>query len=241
MTPASRSRSSWEGPSMRGMTRRPIAVLSLAVVSVLTLSATRSAGQTRIERPAGAPPSRLAKPRVEPLSDAQWTDVHRGLIAKYLSSGERPGNAFKTLLHVPALVDSIMEFQNYLTRDSILEVRHREILILRTAWLHGNEYIWSQHAPIARKAGLSSDDVRRVAQGPDTLGWPPIEAELLRLADQLVRNSFVNDATWKSVSAAYDMHHMMDAVMTVAQFTTESLLYNSWGVQPDDWVTAVNR
>src|SRR4029434_11152011 len=37
------------------------------------------------------------------------------------------------------------------------------------------------------------------------------------------------------------MHHMMAAVMTVAQCTTESLLYNSWGVQPDDWVTAVNR
>jgi 4-carboxymuconolactone decarboxylase len=85
------------------------------------------------------------------------------------------------------------------------------------------------------------DRVHRVAQGPDTLGWPPIEAELLRLADQLVRNSFVNDATWKSVSAAYDMYHMMDAVMTVTQFTTESLLDNSWGVQPDDWATAAGR
>ena len=226
---------------MRGMRHRPIVLLSLVVVSVLPLSVTQSAGQTRIERPAGARPIRLAKPRVEPLPDAQWADVHRGLIAKYLSPGERPGNAFKTLLHIPALIDSIMEFQNYLTRDSSLEVRHREILILRTAWLHGNEYLWSQHAPIARTAGLSSDDVRRVARGPDTRGWSPIEAELLRLADQLVRNSFINDATWKSVSATYDTYHMMDAVMTVAQFTTESLLYNSWGVQPDDWATEADR
>jgi alkylhydroperoxidase family enzyme len=226
---------------MRVISRHPVALLPLAIVSVLTLSPPPVAGQTRIERPAGARPIRLAKPRVEPLPDAQWTDVHRGLIAKYLSSGERPGNAFRTLLHIPALVDSIMELQNYLTRDSSLDARHREILILRTAWLHGNEYLWSQHAPIAMKAGLSADDLRRVAQGADTPGWAPIEAELLRLADQLVRNSFVNDATWKRLSASYDMFHMLDAVMTVTQFTTESLLYNAWGVQPDDWASAASR
>jgi alkylhydroperoxidase family enzyme len=134
-----------------------------------------------------------------------------------------------------------MEFQNYLSRGSSLDARHREILILRTAWLHGSEYIWSYHAPIAGKAGLSSADLRRIAQGPDAPGWTLIEATLLRMADQLVLNSFVNDATWKSLSARVDMHHMMDAVMTVAQYTTEALLYNSWGVQRDDWAAADDR
>ena len=37
-----------------------------------------------------------------------------------------------------------------------------------------------------------------------------------------------------TLSADYDMFHMLDAVMTVAAFTTASLMYNSLGVQPDD-------
>jgi alkylhydroperoxidase family enzyme len=111
------------------------------------------------------------------------------------------------------------------------------MLILRTAWLLNNDYVWSEHAPVARKAGLTSEELRRIAQGPDAKGWEPFEATLLRLADQLFRNSFINDATWKALSAAYDMYHLMDAVMTVTDFTTVSLMYNSLGIQPDERAT----
>jgi hypothetical protein len=74
--------------------------------------------------------------------------------------------------------------------------------------------------PAARAAGLCTDDVRRVAEGPDARGWQPFEATLLRLADQLFRNSFVNDAAYKALTAEYDLHHTMDAIMTVNNFTT---------------------
>jgi hypothetical protein len=94
--------------------------------------------------------------------------------------------------------------------------------------------VWSEHAAIARKAGFTSDQLRRIAQGPDAKGWDALEATLLRLADQMFRNSSVNDATWKALAASYDMYHLMDAVMTVTDFTTISLMYNSLGVQPDE-------
>jgi alkylhydroperoxidase family enzyme len=80
---------------------------------------------------------------------------------------------------------------------------------------------------------LTTEEIRRIAQGPDAKGWDPLEAALLRLADQLFRNSSVTDAMWNALSASYDMYHLMDAVMTVTDFTTTSLLYNSLGVQPD--------
>src|SRR6202040_348623 len=78
---------------------------------------------------------------------------------------------------------------------------------------------------------------RRIAQGPDGGGWDSFERTLLQMADQLYRNSSVDDATWKSLSAQYDLEHLMDAVETVNHFTFLSLLYNSLGVQPDDGLT----
>ena len=195
----------------------------------------REGGQVIPARPGGARQVQLRKPRLSPLAEAQWTDVHKQLAAKYLPN-ERAGNGFRTLLNVPELVDGMMPFQNYITRDSSLSARHREILILRTGWLVGSEYVWAEHAAIAKAAGVTRDELRRIAQGPDA-GWDPFEATLLRMADQLFRNSYVNEATWKALAASYDMYHLMDAVMTVTEFTTVSLMYNSLGVQLDEGVT----
>jgi len=226
---------------MRAVKLRSLATMCVAS-ALLVWSALPTAGQNRTggqaipDRPGGARPVRLTAPRVAPLPEVQWTDVHKQRVAKYLPV-ERPGNGMGTLLTVPELVDGMMPFQNYITRDSSLSPRHREILILRTAWLLNNEYVWSEHAAIARKAGLTSDQLRRVAQGPDARGWDAFEATLLRLADQLFRNSSVTDATWKALASAYDMYHLMDAVMTVTDFTSVSLMYNSLGVQPDEGAT----
>lgn len=162
-----------------------------------------------------------------------WSDEQKQLVAKY-APNEVADNALKTLLNIPALVEGMMPFQTYISRDSSLSPRHRELLILRTAWLLNNEYVWSEHAPIARRAGFTPAEIRRIAQGPDAAGWDPFEANLLRTADQLFRNSSVNDTTWKALAASYDMYHLMDAVMTVTDFTTVSLMYNSLGVQPDE-------
>jgi 4-carboxymuconolactone decarboxylase len=224
---------------MRVMKAQPLLMVCVALV---VAAPTRMAGQARAggkaipDRPGGTRPARLTKPRIAPLPEAQWTDVHKQLVAKYSPDG-RAGNGIKTLLNVPQLVDGMMPFENYITRDSSLSPRHREILILRTGWLLGNEYVWSEHAAIARKAGLTAAELRRIAQGPDANGWDPFEATLLRAADQLFRNSSVNDATWKALAASYDLYHLMDTVMTVTDFTTVSLMYNSLGVQPDEGVT----
>jgi alkylhydroperoxidase family enzyme len=196
----------------------------------------RTAELTIPSPPGNSRPPYLAKARIAPLEESQWTDVHRKLVAKYVPVG-KAGNDIKTLLNVPLLVDGMMPFQNYITRDSSLTPRHREILILRTAWLFGQQYVWSQHAPIARTAGLTADDLRRIAQGPNQRGWEPFEATLLRLTDELFRNSSITDATWKALSASYDMFHMMDAVMTVTDFATASLMYNALGIQPDEGAT----
>ena len=207
----------------------------LAVVSASVATSGQASRANAIpDRPGGARPARLSSPRLAPLAEAQWTGVHKGIVAKYVADG-RPGNALRTLLNIPELSDNLMTFQVYLIKDSTLSPRHREILILRTGWLLNNDYLWSEHVPVARQAGLTADEVRRVAEGPDARGWPPFEATLLRLADQLFRNSFVNDAVYKALIAEYDLHHTMDAIMTVNNFTTLGLMYNALGIQPDSW------
>ena len=192
--------------------------------------------QANVEPPGSRQPRAPAKPRVQPLPEAQWTDAHRQLVAKY-SRDNRADNALRTLLHLPPLVDAVMPYTIYVADESTLSPRHRSILMLRAAWLAGNQPLWATYAPRARSAGLTAAEIRWIAEGPDASGWDPFEATLLRLADQLYRNSSVTDATWKALSASYDLLHMMDAVETANHVIVLSMLYNSLGVQPDEGTT----
>jgi alkylhydroperoxidase family enzyme len=186
--------------------------------------------------PTDRQPASLSKPRISPLAEAEWQPVHKELIAK-VSPKRRVGNQLGTLLRIPRIVEGAMPFTNYLTDDSSLTPRHRHILILRTAWLCGSQAIWSSQATRARSEGMTAEEIRGLAAGPDAPGLDPFERTLLQAADQLYINSSINDATWKALASQYDMFHLMDAVETVNHFTFLALLFNSLGVQPDEGTT----
>ena len=214
--------------------RKMHALVGLTALAACVLMMNVGTGaQATIEAPGARRPLAPSKPRITPLPEAEWTEVQRGLAAKYGANG-RADNALRTLLHSPDLVDGVMPYTNYLSDESTLSPRHRELLILRVAWLCANPSIWATHAARARSAGFTAAEIRRIAQGPDASGWDPFEATLLRLADQLFRNSAVNEATWRALSANYDMFHQIDAVETAGHFIMLAMMYNSFGVQPDE-------
>jgi 4-carboxymuconolactone decarboxylase len=214
------------------MQKRAVLMFVGCTLSILTPLKT-GATSAIPDRPGRTQPVALTSPRMAPVPEAQWTGAQREVAAKY-SRGGRADNALKTLLNVPEVVEALMPFTNYLTDESTLSPRHRELLMLRTAWLCGNQFLWAAHTAVGRKIPLTDGEIRRIAQGPDVPGWDPFEATLLRMADQLYRNSFVNDAIWKTLAAKYDVPQLIDAVETVNHFTILSLLYNSLGVQPDE-------
>ena len=180
--------------------------------------------------------SPLAEARVPPLPEIEWTVEQRAVSELYSETGDL-GNALSTMLRVPELAEVVYPFLKYTSYDSTLDPRHRELLILRVAWLAQNAYIWTDHAQAAQEAGLNGADIHRVALGPDADWDDTSEKLLLQFADELFRNSSVTDATWTTLSEQFDLYNMMDAVMTVAEFTTLSMLFNSLGVQPDSGAT----
>ena len=179
---------------------------------------------------------RSSEPRVPPLPEAEWTAEQRALVQMYAPDAI-PGNALRTLLRVPALANRVMPLLTYVAHDSTLSPRHRAILILRTAWLTQSANLWATHASRADEAGITDDELRRVAEGPNE-GWSEFESTLIHLADELFRNSSVTDATWDRLSGEYDVYNLVDAVVTVSETTAQAVLFNSLGIQPDDNRTA---
>jgi alkylhydroperoxidase family enzyme len=175
-------------------------------------------------------PTRGVQPRIAPVPDAERTDEQRTIVAQLAGAGA-PTNALLTYLRHPALAKNLMPFERYIESDSTLEPRHRELLILRTAWLCRSNYVWAHHAEAARKVGIATDELTRIARGPEAAGWTPFEATLLRAADELHVSAFVSDTTWRALAERYDTPRLMDAVFTVAEFTMVAGTVNSAGVE----------
>jgi alkylhydroperoxidase family enzyme len=173
---------------------------------------------------------RLKQPRVSPRPESDWDDGAREVLEPLRSFGPLL-NIFGTLAHHPALLKRWMVFGNHVLAKSTLPAREREILILRIGWLCQAEYEWGQHAAIGRQCGLSDEEIRRIAEGPEAPGWSSFDATLLRAADELHGDAFLSDATWKELSARYSTEQMIDVVFTVGQYNLVSMALNSLGVQ----------
>jgi alkylhydroperoxidase family enzyme len=158
-----------------------------------------------------------AAPRLVPHAAAELGDAERSLIEDFAELGMR--NAVATYARYPALAGAMLPYTEYLLSQSKLPPRDRELLWLRTAWLTRSDYIWAQRAPAARRAGLSEDDLRRIALGPDAPGWSAFDAALLRAADELHVDAFVSDATWAVLARRYDADQLTDALYGVGEIT----------------------
>jgi alkylhydroperoxidase family enzyme len=172
--------------------------------------------------------SGLPAPRVAPLPPSRWTAVHREVVAR-LGEGDRIDPLFATLLHVPEMVDAVAPMTRYITEASTLTPSQRLLAALRTAWLNRNDALWAMHAwrvdRDQRVIGLATGRV----EDPDGTS-----RSLLRLADELVLNASVNDATWASLAGEHEVTWMMDAVETVAHVTFLCCLAGAFGVRPPD-------
>jgi alkylhydroperoxidase family enzyme len=176
---------------------------------------------------------RLSEPRVQPLEPDEWDDKTREVMAPFAGQG-RVFNVFKTLAHHPDLLRRWLVFANHVLGKSTLAVRDRELVILRIGYLCQAGYEWGQHVEIARRAGMSDEEIRSAKTGPDTPGIPELDRLLLAATDELHADAHVTDSTWGGLSAHLTTQQLMDLVFTVGQYNLVSMALNTLGVQLDE-------
>jgi alkylhydroperoxidase family enzyme len=174
-------------------------------------------------------------PRIPPLPSDQWDERTRDLLGPGAPGGGTL-NIFATLARHPDLMRRWLVFGTHVLAKSTLSTRDRELLILRVGWRCRSPYEWGQHVVIARREGISDDEIARIAVGPDADGWDPFDACLLRAVDELHDEQTISDPTWQQLAARYDDQQMLDLIFTVGQYHLVSMALNSCGVERDDGV-----
>ena len=159
----------------------------------------------------------------------ELTDEQRELVG-----GDGPQlNIFLTLARYPGLFRKWLPFGGKLLAGGKLTPRDRELIILRTAFRCRAEYEWAQHVAIAGGAGLTTDEILRVATGPDDTGWSTDDATLLRAVDELHDDHCVGEATWKALASRYGTEQLIEITMLAGHYAMLAGTLNSLGVQPE--------
>lgn len=171
-------------------------------------------------------------PLLLPLAEQDMDQSQRRLIAPFVEQG-RDFAVFRTMLHHPVAMEAFLTWGSYILSDAnTLPPKQRELAILRTGARRNCEYEFLRHAVIARRLGLTDDQLRAVAkESPDM--FDDDDASVLRAADELLIDDRLTPPTFESVRSRFGEKSAIDLIWTVGQYAQVCMFLNTIGVAPD--------
>src|SRR5215468_1403374 len=146
-------------------------------------------------------PRNSKQPRIAPLPPPL-----DGEAAAALELLGPPISLFRVWARRPALARGIAGWgRYYLSRQSALTLRQRELVIDRTTALCGADYEWGVHVAVfAVKAGLTPAQLRSLGAGEPGVAWAdacwtePGDQAVLRAVDELHATCDLGDDAWEA-------------------------------------------
>ena len=167
--------------------------------------------------------------RIQPLPFDEWDLDAISVVAPGRQLG--PSNVLGLFANHPALAKAFLRYNAYLLgRDLTIPPHIRELVILRVAWRRRCRYEWAQHVRIARRAGLSDEQIARIRAGDtddESIG------QIIAAVDELDAHSTLSDETYQALAGKFDDRQLMDLVFTIGTYGLLAMAFNAFGLELD--------
>jgi alkylhydroperoxidase family enzyme len=181
--------------------------------------------------------------RVPGQAEADWSDATRAEFADVAPSATgRPLHLPSVVAQHPSFLSPYLVWAKAIALSGVLPRRDSAIVALRTALRCDSEFEWGVHAESAvARAGLTPEEVARVAEGADAPGWTGHDAALVRAVDELHDAHTISDETWAALGERYDDAARLEVAFVVGHYTMLSMVANTAGVPPEPRWQALPR
>lgn len=125
---------------------------------------------------------------------------------------------FEVLLHSPGIARAVAELGARVRFQSSLSDHDRELVIITAADVHGCDFEWDSHLPLAREAGVREEVIRFLRGGADT-GLEPVEELLIGFVRELCRESRVSAARFEEARRHLGEAGVVELCVTVGYYT----------------------
>jgi 4-carboxymuconolactone decarboxylase len=139
-------------------------------------------------------------PRITPITGkADVPAEHHDVVDAVVRTFSAVRGPFSVLLHSPELTRHLVGLVDFFRAGCIVEQKLRSLAALVAARERGGDYVWSAQVDVARRAGVREEFIDLIRGRGDVNGFPPAEREIIAFAQQLARDSKVEQATFDAL------------------------------------------
>ena len=135
--------------------------------------------------------------------------------------------ALEILIRHAELYKAHMEVAQKYLSDCEMDIRDRELAILRIAWLSQAPFEWGSHVKIAKRNGITAEEIERVMAGSWAPGWRKQDRAIMRAVEELHFDSMVTDDTWSDLQQFYNDKKLIELLILAGQYKTVAYYQNS--------------
>src|SRR5277367_2645891 len=177
--------------------------------------------------------------RIAPLQPPYAASVE-SMLAKWMppASDAEPLRLFRTLAVHEQLMSRMRPLgAGILGASALVSPQLREVVIHRTCALTGAEYEWGVHAvAFGAPLGLSEEQLHATVHGVwSEECWDPVQATVVRLADELHETSAISDELWQALASHFDDAQILELIVTAGWYHVIAYLCNGVRVQREEW------
>ncbi len=177
-------------------------------------------------------------PRIAPLKDDELSPEAMDYCKRLRVSLGIPESGLiplvtATMLRHPALNEAQTDMGIMLAGHGTLTPRERELAVLRGAWVTGAPFEWSEHVVIAKRAGITAEEIGRVIEGGGADGWSRHESALLTAVDELLSRFMISDETWALLTESWGEQQLLEFPVLVGVYAATAMQQNSLRVSTE--------
>jgi alkylhydroperoxidase family enzyme len=167
----------------------------------------------------------MATSRIAP-AEAPYEPSIAESFARIMPPGREPLKLFRTMARNPRVLQRM--FAGSLLDKGSVELRDREIIILRTCARCGSEYEWGVHvAAFSQRAKLGSAEIAATCNMQIEEIWSARDQCLILLVDELHDTSTMSDAAWSNLMQHFTEEQALELIMLVGYYHTISFVTNA--------------
>jgi 4-carboxymuconolactone decarboxylase len=150
---------------------------------------------------------------------------------------ERRGNlnVFRLLANAPNVFAGWTQMVDELFASPTFNLRMREVIILRVAHLQGSRYELGQHVGIAKRAGLTEQEIDAIldAGDVDSAGFSDTERAALDVVTELCNTHHLSDDSFATAQKVFGDEALTEMLMLVSCYYGLALVLNAADIEVD--------
>jgi len=179
-------------------------------------------------------PRSEASESVLPIYDRLFGD--RDPVAEPGTATGTPGDWWTVFAQTPELMGHMVAgFGLFSSPERELAPRLRELALMRTGFASGSQFVFSQHCKVARREGVSDEQIQAIPSWTTSDVFDAAERAVLAYTDELVlADGRVQDATFMVLGSHLSEIEIIEVTYAVASYKLHALMCRALRLEYDD-------